>query len=126
MTVARLRSLLLEIPGVEESESMFSSEPALWVNGKEIAHVEAGGVVDVRLTAPLIRKHRPELKGNPAVTFRKSSSADWLEVKVTTQTDEKLVVQLVTEAAAAHLPADGSPPTAPPTGSKLERMRRFH
>ena len=69
------------------------------MNGKEIAHFDGVDVVDIRLTAAVIRSRRAELRAHPSVTLRRSSSADWLEVRLQTKQDEKLVVQLVAEAA---------------------------
>jgi hypothetical protein len=95
------------------------------VNGKEIAHFEDGRIVDIRLTARLIRSRRAELRSNPSVAFRRSSSADWLEVKVNGPHDEQLVLELVAEAAHAHA-APAATPEPPATGARLAKMRRFH
>jgi hypothetical protein len=69
---------------------------------------------------------RKELREHPSVTLRRSSSADWLEVRINGPRDEQLVVKLVTEAARAHAVAPGTTPEPPATGARLERMRRFH
>jgi hypothetical protein len=114
------------LDGADIGESMFTGGQALWVNGKEVAHFEEGGVVDIRLTSPLIRQRRSELRENPAVTLRKSSGADWLEVAVSSKPDEDLVRELVLLAISAHAAPAGTQPKSPPTGAKLEKMRRFH
>jgi hypothetical protein len=117
---------LASIEGVTQSESAFNECPALWVNGREIAHFEDGGVVDIRLTAPLIRRRRAELRSYASVTFRRSSSADWIEVQVSGPHDEQLVLELVGEAAHAYAAAPGATPAPPATGARLEKMKRFH
>jgi hypothetical protein len=117
---------LASIEGVTESESAFNDSPALWVNGREIAHFEDGGVVDIRLTARLIRSRRAALRSHPSVALRRSSSADWLEVKLNGPHDEQLVLELVAEAAHAHAAAPGTTPGPPATGARLEKMKRFH
>jgi hypothetical protein len=126
MTTNKLQNRLAAIDGVEEGESAFGHGPALWVNGKEIAHFDSAEVIDIRLTAKLIRPRRAELRANPSVTLRKSTSADWLEVRVATSEDEELVVELVTGAVQAHAVPEGVPPEPPATGARLERLRRFH
>ena len=78
----RLPAALAAIEGVDEGESAFRDGPALWVNGKEIAHFDGPDVVDIRLTAAVIRSRRAELREHPSVTLRRSSSADWLEVRI--------------------------------------------
>jgi hypothetical protein len=102
-----LRATLAAIEGVEKKASRFNGSVAFWVGGMEIAHFDAADVVDIdvvdiRLTAPLIRARRSELRANPAVTLRASSSADWLEVSLKTADDERLCIELVDAAARAH------------------------
>ncbi|MGO9341135.1 MAG: luciferase family protein [Acidimicrobiales bacterium] len=121
-----LLAQLAAIDGVEEGESAFKEGRGLWVNGKEIAHFDEDDVIDIRLTAALIRSRRAELREVPSVTLRRSASADWLEVHVRGAEDEQLVVELVTEAAAAHAAPPGTNAEHPATGVRLARMRRFH
>jgi hypothetical protein len=102
MTIDELLDTLLTIEGVEERKSRFSERPALFVRDREIAHLEQDGVVDIRLTAPVIRARRSEFRANSAVALRKSSSADWLEILVQTASDEQLCIELVREAAKAN------------------------
>jgi hypothetical protein len=102
MTTESLRTTLAAIEGVEEKASRFNGSVAFWVGGMEIAHFDNADVVDIRLTAPLIRARRSELRANPAVTLRASSSADWLEVSLKTADDERLCIELVDAAARAH------------------------
>ncbi|MEY2459251.1 MAG: hypothetical protein QOG30_1081 [Acidimicrobiaceae bacterium] len=45
-----LERRLSRITGVVVSDSMFGDGDAYWVNGKEIAHFEGDGVIEVRLT----------------------------------------------------------------------------
>lgn len=117
---------LLAIDGVVESPSMFSDRPALWMNGKEIAHRDADGSYDIRLTRQVIRQMRDQLRAEPHVRLRASSSSDWVEVEVTDANGEELVVELVRAAADAHRPAPGADLRAAPQGEELARRRRFH
>jgi hypothetical protein len=97
-----LAEALLEIEGVEERPSRFRDGPAFWVGTTEIAHFDNQEVMDIRLTAPLIRSRRSDLRAHPAVTLRNSSSADWLELQVKSDQDELFCVELVREAARAN------------------------
>lgn len=105
---------------------MFSDRAALWVNGTEIAHRDADGTYDVRLSRQVIRQRREELRAEPLVHLRASSSADWLAVEAVDPHGEDLLVELVIAAAAAHRPPEGTMPEPPPEGKELARRRRFH
>jgi Family of unknown function (DUF5519) len=121
----RLSAALCRIDGVAESDSAFKDGPGFWVNGKEIAHFEGASAMDLRLTRAEIRARRAQLRADPRVTLR-SSSSDWLTVEFVAATDEAFVLELAEIAAAAHRPAAGSAPLLPPTGGALARRRRFH
>jgi hypothetical protein len=117
---------LLAIEGVVQSPSTFSDRPALWVNGKEIVHRDASRIFDVRLTRAVIRQFRQHLREDRRVRLRPSSSADWVEVQVTTAEDDRFLKELVERAAQAHRPPPGTDPAPPPVGAALARRRRFH
>ena len=121
-----LEALLAEVHGVEVGGSAFSTGAGYWVNAKEIAHFDADNLVDLRLTRTEIRARRAELRQDDRVQLRKSTSSDWLEIRVMTPADVEFVVALAQVAAAAHLPAGNEPPKPAPSGPDLERRRRFH
>ena len=104
---------------------MFGHGDAYWANGKEIAHFEADGVIEVRLTRAVISARRPALKADERVDLRRSG-ADWITVRFKTSKDAAFVVDLVAAAAAAHIPPAGTPAQPPPTGPDLARRQRFH
>jgi len=120
-----LAAALCQIDGVVEGDSAFKDGPGFWVGGTEIAHFEGEHALDLRLTRAEIRARRAELRADPRVALRASSS-DWLTVECRTAADERFVLRLAEVAAAAHRPADGSPPVPPPSGAALARRRRFH
>ncbi len=105
---------------------MFSERPALWVNGKEIAHRDTDNTFDVRMTRGVIRELRSRFRTDPRVRLRPSSSADWLEVALGDATSEELLVELVDRAADAHRPVSGKIASRPPRDEALARRRRFH
>jgi hypothetical protein len=120
-----LRDALCGIDGVVESDSAFTRDLAFWVNGKEIAHFEGPGAIDLRLTRPEISARRAQLRGDPRVELRRGSS-DWLTVRFDSDADRELVVELFSIAAAAHRAPPGTTQKQPPSGAELERRRRFH
>jgi hypothetical protein len=115
---------LIGIEGVVESPSAFGEKPALWVNGKEIAH-EEGSILDIRLTRALIKANGSELRADERVTLR-SSSSDWIDVATSEPGAKKLALRLVRMSADAHRAPAGTTPALPPEGHDLERRRRFH
>jgi len=104
---------------------MFGEDDAIWCNGKELAHVDASGALDVRLTRAVIRELRATLRADDRVTLRRSTS-DWIEVRIDRPSDVAFAVELVERAAGAHRPGEGEPAKPAPTGAELERRRRFH
>ena len=123
--LAKLRQALAAIDGVEESDSAFKADVGYWVNGKEIAHLEGQAAIDVRLTRPVIRDRRVELRADPRVRLRTNAS-DWLTVELAGADAIAFVVELVEAAAAAHRAAPGTTAAPPPRGADLARRRRFH
>ena len=120
-----LEDRLAAVDGVIVSESMFGARDAYWVNGKEIAHFETDGVIEVRLTKAVIRERRTALKADARVELR-PSGADWITVRFVDETDAAFVVELVTSAAKSHQPPAGTAAKPPPTGADLRRRQRFH
>jgi hypothetical protein len=121
----RMMRELCQVDGVIEGESAFKDGPALWVNGKEIAHFEDEHAIDLRLTRAEIRARRAELRADPRVSLRAASS-DWITVEFADPGDEALVRELTEIAAAAHRPIDGGPGRLPPAGADLARRKHFH
>lgn len=114
---------LRDLDGAVISEGAFSPGLAVWVGSREVAHGDDDRTLDVRLTKQVLRNRRSGLQRDPRIVFR-STSSDWLEVRVESPADLEFAVSLVRDAIAANL--DGAPPGSPPTGSELERRRRFH
>jgi hypothetical protein len=123
--VAAVHRRLKAVPGVDVGESMFGHGSAYWVNGKEIAHVEGDGDIEVRLTRAVIGERRRALKADDRVRLR-PSGADWITVRCASTADVAFVLELVTAAEQAHRPPPGVTAQAPPTGADLARRRRFH
>jgi hypothetical protein len=117
----RLRGAIAGLDGVTESESMFKDAKAYWVNGKEIAHFDGDDVIDIRLTRALIRARRADQR----VELR-SSSSDWISVRIAEPGDVTFAADLAESAADAHRAQPGTTAKPAPSGSDLARRKRFH
>lgn len=111
------------LDGVQIGEGAFAPGPALWVGTREVAHVDADGSLDVRLTRQVISRRRAELRADQRVSMRPSTS-DWIEIRVGGGEDIGVARSLIEDAIAANLAS--APAGLPPTGRDLERRRRFH
>ena len=96
--LARVRRL----PGVREDRSQFGDHPGFWTDGREFLHVDHDGTLDVRLTRAVIRELRDDLSEDDRVYFRRSSSADWINVRVEREDDVSFALELARRAAEAN------------------------
>ncbi len=89
--------------GAAVSDGAFSPGPAVWVGRREVAHFDADGSLDVRLTKALIRERKAELAADHRVELRRNAS-DWLAVKfrADNQDDISFAGELVQAAVAAN------------------------
>lgn len=111
------------IVGAALGEGAFAADRAVWVGRREVAHFDADGMLDVRLTRGVIRDRRSELRSDPRVVLRRSGS-DWLAVRVDTLADVEFAVSLIADAVASNVAT--AEPGPPPEGAELARRRRFH
>jgi luciferase-like monooxygenase len=95
---SRLRARLALAHGVSEAISRFGREVRLaWRAGaREIAHLHAADVIDVRVPATLQRQWR----NDPRMMPRRRRS-DWIECRFKSHSDIEFVAMLV-EIAARH------------------------
>jgi Family of unknown function (DUF5519) len=121
--IEALFELLADLEGAALGDGAFATGPAIWLGRREVAHLDRDGALDVRLTKPVIRRRRDELRANPRVTMR-SSASDWIAFDLNADTSSDEAIALVRQAIDANLPA--APPGPPPEGADLERRRRFH
>jgi hypothetical protein len=75
-----------ELEGVGAAEGAFAPGPAICVGKREVAHFDADGALDVRLTKQVIHSRRSELEADDRISLRASGS-DWLELKLDTASD---------------------------------------
>lgn len=86
---------LRELAPVEVRRSRFASKPAIWLHGHEIAHWEAPGIIDLRITGTGWTAVGHCYKNDPAVT-RDPARRDWIELRATEADVDRLRPLLVT------------------------------
>ena len=93
---------MLPLGPIQERRSRFADKPALFLDGREIAHLEAPGVIDLRITSAGWRQTRDNYGEDPAVC-RDSSRRDWLELLLQSAAEIDRLAPLLTVAVAANL-----------------------
>ena len=84
-----------------ERRSRYGDKPALFIGGREIAHLEAPGIVDLRITRSGWSTAKDEFAEDPAVR-RDSSRRDWIESRLECVNDVNRVSGLLRLAVAAN------------------------
>ena len=85
----------------EERPSRYGDKPALVVAGREIAHQEAPGVIDLRVTAAGWRQAKSQFGEDPAVR-RDPARRDWIELHLRSRTDLGRLNDLLAIAMTAN------------------------
>jgi Family of unknown function (DUF5519) len=70
---------VLPLGPVHERVSRYGDKPALVVDNREIAHLEAPGVIDLRITQAGWSRVRDQFGADPAVR-KERTRRDWLEL----------------------------------------------
>ena len=91
---------LLHHAPVVERRSRYADKPALFLERREVAHLEAPGVIDVRLTRQGWAQLRDRLGGDTRVRHD-PSRRDWVELQLRTAQDVA-DLDAVLAATAAH------------------------
>jgi hypothetical protein len=85
---------------VVERRSRYADKPALFLERREVAHLEAPGVIDVRLTRQGWAQLRDGLGGDARVRYD-AKRRDWVELQLRT-TQDVADLDAVLAATAAH------------------------
>jgi len=96
-----LVAAVLRVAAVQERRSRFADKPALWLDGREIAHLEAPGIIDLRITQAGWSAVKEDFRADPAVR-RDSSRRDWLELHVRSAADVERLSPLLAAAITAN------------------------
>jgi hypothetical protein len=86
---------------VHERRSRYGDKPALWTDRREIAHLEAPGVIDVRITAAGWARAKTDFGGHRAVC-RDPSRRDWIELRLSSAGEVRELAALLAIAVAAN------------------------
>jgi Family of unknown function (DUF5519) len=98
---------MLEHGHVIERRSRFADKPALTVSlrigaSREIAHLEAPGVIDLRITHSGWSRAKPDFAADPAV-HRDPSRRDWIELHLSSAADLPRLAPLLAIALTANI-----------------------
>lgn len=94
-------SAMLAAGPATERRSRFADKPALFTSRREIAHSEAPGIIDLRITAPGWSRLKDRFAGDPAVR-RDKSRRDWIELRLESPADLDRLRDLLATALAAN------------------------
>jgi hypothetical protein len=86
---------------VQERRSRYADKPALFLDGREIAHLEAPGVIDLRISQKGWRQARDGYRSHPGVR-RDPSRRDWIELHLRSPSDLDGLVSLLAAAIEAN------------------------
>jgi hypothetical protein len=86
---------------VAERRSRYGDKPALYSASREIAHLEAPGVIDLRITRAGWSQVKDRFSADPAVR-RDPSRRDWIELHLDSALDVDRLGGLLAAALAAN------------------------
>jgi hypothetical protein len=86
---------------VHERRSRYGDKPALWTDRREIVHLEAPGVIDVRITAAGWARAKSDFGVHRAVS-RDPSRRDWIELRLGSAGEVRELAALLAIAVAAN------------------------
>jgi hypothetical protein len=92
---------VLSIGPAGEGRSRFGDKPALFSGRREIAHLEAPGVIDLRITQAGWAQVRDHVGRDPAVRHDRARR-DWIELRLRSVADLDRLGMLLTVTMAAN------------------------
>jgi Family of unknown function (DUF5519) len=84
-----------------ERRSRYGDKPALFIEGREVAHLEAPGVIDLRITRQGWSQAKADYGDDPAV-HRDPSRRDWIELHLRSPSDLHHLAGLLVIAAVEN------------------------
>jgi hypothetical protein len=85
----------------DERRSRYGDKPALFIEGREIAHLEAPGVIDLRITRRGWAQARDDYANDPAVRHD-PARRDWIELRLSSPADLDRLTRLLVITAAEN------------------------
>jgi len=86
---------------VAERRSRYGDKPAVFTASREIAHMEAPGVIDLRITRAGWRQVKEHFSADPAIR-RDPSRRDWIELHLSSAADLDRLSRLLAATLAAN------------------------
>jgi Family of unknown function (DUF5519) len=93
--------LMFTVGPAQERDSRYGDKPALVVGSREIAHLEAPGVIDLRITRDGWARVSTDFGEDPAVR-RDPGRRDWIELHLSSLADLDRLGPLLRTAMAAN------------------------
>jgi hypothetical protein len=81
-----LVTAMMALGPVHERRSRYGAKPALYLDAREIAHCEAPGLIDLRITRAGWSRARDQYADDPAVR-RDIARRDWIELVLSSAAD---------------------------------------
>jgi hypothetical protein len=92
---------MLTAGSAHERQSRYGNKPALYLRNREVAHLEAPGIIDLRITRQGWAEIKDEYANHPAV-HRDPSRRDWIELRPRSLSDLDRLASLLKTAVAAN------------------------
>lgn len=93
--------LILPMGAVREQPSRYGAKPAICLNAREVAHSEATGRIDLRITRPDWVKVQADWISDSSVIAR-PGRRDWIELAVESPNDLVRLSPLIAAAVKAN------------------------
>lgn len=84
-----------------ERPSRYGDKPAVYIEDREVAHLEAPRIIDLRITRQGWSRVKDEYRSDPAV-HSDPSRRDWIELRPRSQQDLKRLAGLLAVAIAEN------------------------
>ena len=84
-----------------ERRSRYGDKPAVYIEGREIAHLEAPRIIDLRVTRQGWSRVKDEYRSDPAL-YRDPARRDWIELRPRSLQDLKRLADLLFVAIAEN------------------------
>ncbi len=92
---------MLALGPVYERRSRYGDKPALYLDAREIAHCEAPGLIDLRITRSGWSRVRDQYAEDPAVR-RDPARRDWIELMLSSAADLDRLAGLLSVAVECN------------------------
>jgi Family of unknown function (DUF5519) len=92
---------ILAIGKAHERQSRYGDKPALYIGDREVAHLEAPGIIDLRITRQGWSRVKDEYGSDPAI-HRDPARRDWIELRLRAPQDVERLAGLLAVAIAEN------------------------